>query len=165
VIRHYAVAALFLGMLLVAAAYGSAFLPGGTPAWGPWSMVVGMTVSMVAIMALGAARDGRIGRLAVPFAFVLVVFIGGFGWALAHPGTDPTNPELWLGLPPRAAIVMYIVGFLPLLVVPVAYALTFDGQTLRAEDLERVRRFRTAADRARADGSEPPAHTPAGNAR
>jgi hypothetical protein len=148
VIKRVAVVVMFLSMVAIAAAYASAFLPGGTPPWAPWALVVGMSACMVSIMAMGAARDGSIGRLAIPFGFVFVVLVGGFGAALAHPGTDPANPELWLGLPPRAAIVLYVVGFLPLFVVPVAYALTFDHQTLRPEDLERIRRHRTVAERA-----------------
>jgi hypothetical protein len=47
-------------------------------------------------------------------------------------------------------VVLFGIGFLPLLVAPVAYALTFEEQTLRPGDLERVRRHRTAADPAAA---------------
>jgi hypothetical protein len=108
--------------------------------------VVGMSASMVAMMVLGAVRDGRVGKLWIPFAFVFLVFTVGFGVALALPGTDPADPVLWLGLPPRAAIVLFAIGFLPLLVVPVAYAVTFDEQTLRLEDLERIRRHRIVTD-------------------
>jgi len=42
-------------------------------------------------------------------------------------------------LPARAAIVIYGVGLLPIVVLPIAYALTFETQTLSAEDVERVR--------------------------
>jgi hypothetical protein len=44
-----------------------------------------------------------------------------------------------MGLPARAAIVIYGVGLLPIVVLPIAYALTFETQTLSAEDVERVR--------------------------
>jgi hypothetical protein len=47
--------------------------------------------------------------------------------------------KLWLGLPARAAVVIYGIGLLPIVVLPVAYALTFDTQTLSADDVERVR--------------------------
>jgi hypothetical protein len=47
--------------------------------------------------------------------------------------------RLWLGLPERAAIVIYGIGLLPIIVLPVAYALTFEAQTLSGEDVERVR--------------------------
>jgi hypothetical protein len=127
VTKPLATLAVFFSTLCIAVAYGSAFLPGGTPGWAPWLLAFGMSTCMVAIMVMGAARKGRVGRLALPFAFVFLVLTVGFGAALAHPGTDPANPEL-------------------LLVIPLAYALTFDEQTLRPEDLERIRRHRTVAE-------------------
>ncbi len=63
----------------------------------------------------------------------------GFGAALALPATEGPLSTLWLGLPARAAIVIYGVGLLPIVVLPIAYALTFETQTLSAEDVERVR--------------------------
>jgi len=144
-------------MVAIAVAYGSAFLPGGAPAWAPWALMLGMSTTMVAMMVMGSARNGRIGKLAIPFGFVFLVLVGGFGFALAYPGTDAVNPELWLGLPPRAAVILYVIGFGPLLVMPLAYALTFDQQTLRPEDLERVRQHRRGTD---ADAALAAAGTP-----
>ncbi len=139
-IKRLALPALFVSMLAVAAAYASAFLPGGAPAWAPGAMAVGTAGTLVATMTLGAARNGRIGRLAIPFAFVFVVVAGGFLLILSLPPIDPASPDLWLGLPPRAAIVLYGIGLLPLLAMPLGYALTFDAMTLSDADLERVRR-------------------------
>jgi hypothetical protein len=65
----------------------------------------------------------------------------GFGAALALPATEGPLSRLWLGLPARAAIVIYGVGLLPIFVLPIAYALTFETQTLSAEDVERVRKL------------------------
>lgn len=144
-------------MLAIAAAYASAFLPGGAPDWAAWAMALGLSTSMVAMMILGAARNGRIGRLAVPFGFVFAVLVVCFGIALALPATNPVEPTLWFGLPPRAAVILYGIGILPLLVVPLAYALTFEEQTLRPEDLERIRRYR------RAEPDPVPAHEPSGS--
>jgi hypothetical protein len=48
--------------------------------------------------------------------------------------------------------VVFGIGLLPVLVLPVAYALTFEAQTLRDEDLERVRAA-GAARRARESAS------------
>ena len=45
---------------------------------------------------------------------------------------------------PKMPVVVYGVGLLPVFVLPVVYALTFDAQTLRAEDLERVRALAAA---------------------
>ncbi len=91
-------------------------------------------------MILGAARGRRgIGPLKIPFLFVVAVLAIGFCAALALPATEGPLSTLWLGLPTRAAVVIYGIGLLPIVVLPVAYALTFDTQTLSAEDVERVR--------------------------
>jgi hypothetical protein len=137
--NRISLAALLASVLAIGAAYGSAFLPGGAPAWAAWAMAIGTAIMMVATTALGAARQGRIGTLWIPLAFVFLSVAGGFGWVLAMPATESPASTLWLGVPARAAIVLYGIGFLPLLVVPFAYALTFDQATLSEADLERVR--------------------------
>jgi len=138
--RRTALVALIIGLLAIAFGYSAAFLPGGAPSWAPWLLAVGIPVALGAIMILGAAR-GRlgIGPLKYPFAFVVLVLAIGFCAALALPATESPLSKLWLGLPARAAIVIYGIGLLPIIVLPVAYALTFETQTLSAEDVERVR--------------------------
>lgn len=137
--RRTALAGLLLGALAIAAGYGSAFLPGPPPGWAAWALGVGSSLVMVAAMALGAARAGRgAGRLKWAFAFVFVVLAGGFATVLLLPAEAPGDP-LWFGLPLRAAIILIGIGLLPLLVLPVAYALTFDEMTLSEDDLARVR--------------------------
>lgn len=138
--RRAALVALLAGILAIAGGYGAAFLPGETPVWAPWLLALGIPVSLGAIMILGAAR-GRmgIGPLKYPFVFVVAVLVIGFCAALALPATESPLSKLWLGLPARAAIVIYGIGLLPIIVLPVAYALTFETQTLSAEDVERVR--------------------------
>ena len=132
-----------LGTLAVAAAYGSAFLPGGTPRWAPWSMVAGVALTCVGSMALGAARPGRrLGPMVWALAFAFVVLIGCFGAALVLPAGEGPGARLLLGLPLRAALVIYGVGWLPALVLPAVYARTFDRQTLDQTDLERIRAAR-----------------------
>lgn len=135
-----------LGTALVAAAYGSAFLPGGAPAWGTWSMVLGIALVSAGTMALGAARPGRpLGGLAWAFVFVFVVVAGCFGAALLLPANEHAGSTLLLGLPVRAALVLYGIGWLPAFVLPVVYARTFRSQTLDAADLERIRAARPAS--------------------
>ncbi len=143
--RRVALMALITGVLAIAVGYGAAFLPGGTPAWAPWLLAVGIPVALGAIMILGAAR-GRmgVGPLKYPFAFVVAVLVIGFCAALALPATESPLSKLWLGLPARAAIVIYGIGLLPIIVLPLAYALTFETQTLSAEDVERVRELARA---------------------
>jgi hypothetical protein len=150
--RRASLSALVTGIIAIAIGYAAAFLPGGTPSWAPWLLAVGIPVALGAIMILGAAR-GRmgIGPLKYPFAFVVAVLAVGFCAALALPATESPLSKLWLGLPARAAIVIYGIGLLPIIVLPVAYALTFETQTLRAEDVERVREL-GRENKARSEG-------------
>jgi hypothetical protein len=138
--KRAALVALFIGIAAIAIGYAAAFSSNGTPTWAPWLLALGIPVALAAIMILGAARGRRgIGPLKIPFVFVVLVLIIGFGAALALPATEGPLSTLWLGLPARAAIVIYGVGLLPIVVLPIAYALTFETQTLSAEDVERVR--------------------------
>lgn len=93
-------------------------------------------------MVLGAVRGrGGVGPLALPFALVIVTLTVGFCLALGLPANEGPDSILWLGLPLRAAVVVYGIGLLPIVVLPVAYAMTFRTQTLSAEDVERVRQM------------------------
>jgi len=138
--RRAAMSGLVAGLIAIAIGYAAAFVPGGTPPWAPWLLALGIPAALGAIMILGAARGRRgIGPLKYPFAFVVAVLAIGFCAALALPATESPLSRLWLGLPARAAIVIYGIGLLPIIVLPVAYAMTFDTQTLSADDVERVR--------------------------
>jgi hypothetical protein len=138
--RRVASGALFVAICAIAVAYASAFSRAGPPAWAAWLLALGIPLSLGAIMILGAARGQRgVGRLKIPFAFVMVTLAVGFGAALFLPPSEGAASPLWLGLPARAAIVIYGIGLFPIVVLPVAYALTFETQTLSADDIERVR--------------------------
>jgi hypothetical protein len=159
--RRTSLFALLGGTLAAAAAYASAFLPGDPPAWAPWALGFGTATVMVAASALGAARPGRgVGRLKVPLALVFLILAGGFAAALTIPAPDPADPALFLGLPAGAAVVLLGIGLLPLLVLPVAYALTFDETTLSEHDLERVRRAAAGFRAERAGAASAPAAGP-----
>jgi hypothetical protein len=138
--RRIALATLFASALAIAASYASAFLPGGAPVAAAWGMALGIPAALVAVMVLGAVRPGeRVGRLAWPFAFVGLALAVGFGLALALPANESAGSALYLGLPLRAAVILYGIGLMPIAVLPVAYALTFGTQTLSPADVERVR--------------------------
>lgn len=140
--KRVALLGLVISICLLGVAYASAFLPGDPPTWAAWLMAIGTTLSLIAMMAVGAARQGRIGRrLAVALAAVLAVVGGGFGVLLALPPAGGEAP-LWLGLPPRAAVLLYGIGLVPFFIVPVVYAWTFDELTLSEADMERVREAR-----------------------
>jgi hypothetical protein len=138
-IRRGALGGVLVALLAIGAAYASAFASGGAPGWAPWAMAVGTTLLMVSTTALGAVRAGRLGRIWVPLAAMLLLMGGGFCLALAMPGGETVESSLWLGLPRRAAVILFGVGLLPLFFVPVSYALTFDATTLSEADLARVR--------------------------
>lgn len=138
--RRLAVIGLVVSTISIVVAYGTAFLPGGATDSGALLMVFGIATMAVSLMTLGAVRDGeKLGILGFAFAFVFAVLMGGFMLAILLPDSDNAATKLFLGLPPRAAIVIYGIGFLPVLVLPLIYALTFKGRTLTEEDIERVK--------------------------
>lgn len=140
VTRRAARSTLVIAVSAIAAGYAAAFVPGGTPEWAPWLLAIGIPAALAAMMVLGATRgDQGIGRLKLPFLFVFVVLALGFCLALALPADEGQGSFLLLGLPLRAAIVIYGIGLIPIVVLPVAYALTFDTQTLNEADIQRVR--------------------------
>jgi len=142
--RPLAIGALLVSALLIGAAYVGALLASAVPRWAPWALMIGTSTIMLATMVLGASRRGAgIGRLVVPFAAIFTVLIVGFSAALVLPAESATSP-LWFGLPRRAAVILYGVGVLPLFVLPIAYAVTFESLTLSDEDLERVRAVKRA---------------------
>lgn len=131
---------LVTALLAIATGYAAAFARGGAPEWAPWFLALGIPAALGAIMVLGAARgDKGIGSLKLPFLFVFVVLASGFCLALGLPANEAPGAQLILGLPVRAAIVVYGIGLLPIVVLPVAYAITFDTQTLSEDDIARVR--------------------------
>lgn len=138
--KRLALYALFLSIAAIFGAYAWVLLAGAAPEWAPWVIALATAVAMLATMVLGAARAGRrnagLGGLAGPFLVTFLLVSGGFSLALILPAA---GEPLVLGLPRRAAVVLYGIGLLPLFVLPVAYALTFEEMTLSEEDLERVR--------------------------
>lgn len=136
-----ALTALFLSCTAIAGAYLLAFLPGGAPSWAPWGLAMGSAGALSSMMALGAVRGGRI-RPVPLLASVLTfaVVATAFATALLLPANEGPGAPLFLGLPVRAAVVLYGVGLVPILFLPWMYASSFDADTLSDADLERVRR-------------------------
>ena len=138
--RRLALFGLVMSTVSIVAAYALAFAPGGAGNVAVLLMIFGIATMAVSLMTLGAVRAGeKLGILAVAFAFVFVVLMGGFALALLLPDADTVATRLFLGLPLRASIVIYGIGFLPVLVLPLIYAATFEARTLTEEDLRRVK--------------------------
>lgn len=138
-VKRAALGAIVLSTCLIGLGYAAVLVLGRTPAWAPWCFMIGTATVMVATIVLGAARrDGGVGRLALPFALIYALLVAGFGAVLALPAESGADVTLWLGLPRRAAIVLYGIGILPLFLLPLAYAFTFESMTLRDEDLARI---------------------------
>lgn len=134
---------LITSTMLIAAAYASAFVQGGA-SWGAWFMVAGVVGISVSVIALGAHRHGRPNPVVtVALVVTAVSLVAGFSLGLFLPPTGDAE-RIVLGFPLRAAAVIYLVGVLPLFVLPAVYAWTFDALTLRDEDVERVRGARRA---------------------
>ena len=129
-----------LSFLAVGAGYAGAFLPGGTPVWSPWCLALGTNGALMSLMALGAVRRDRLApalRWTLPAMFAWCS--GAFATALLLPASEGPATPIVLGLPIRAAIVVYAVGVAPLLVLPFVWALTFERETMSDGDLARLR--------------------------
>lgn len=123
---------LVLGLLAAMAAYLDALRTGGATAASGWLMALALVLILPTTLALGARRARGMPRLALFVAVLLgVVLAVGFGAALALPDLGAQEP-LWLGLPRRAAVIVYGVGLVPLLFLPWAYATTHAGSDLDA---------------------------------
>ncbi len=145
-VKSAALAAIVASIVAILIGYAAAFVPGGAPSWAPWLLAIGIPGSIGGIIVLGASRGSSGARaLTIPIVFVTVTLAIGFALALALPANESATSKLWLGLPARAAIVIYGIGILPAIVLPLAYAMTFDSHTLRAEDVDRVKQM--AAER------------------
>jgi hypothetical protein len=140
--RRVALTLLVLAVLGIALGYASAFWAPPVATAGPWLLAVAVPTALFATMILGAVRPGcGLRGLAAPFLVVFLLVTGGFLLALSLP-TEGTEAALVGGLPRRAAVILYGVGFLPLFMLPLAYAVTFESITLSDADIARVRAAR-----------------------
>ncbi len=154
--RRVALFGLVLSTIAIVTAYALAFLPGGATAVSALLMIFGIAAMAVSLMILGAVRTGeKLGVLAFAFAFVFLVLFVGFAAVLLMPGGDNAATRLIGGLPPRAAMVIYGIGLLPVLVLPLVYAKTFEERTLTEEDLRRIKAAAESHARTSNEGSKP----------
>ncbi len=146
-LKRAAIVLLFLAVLAIAVIYAWTMAAGTAPAWAPGAFAIATAVSLLAIVLTGIAapRPSRALLAALIVTFLLVA--GGFIAALTLPGA---GEPLLLGIPRRAAIVLYGVGLLPVLILPVAYAATF---RMDAADEQELRRIRDSIDVRPDDGT------------
>lgn len=137
-VKRIALSTTFLSVAAIGISYTSAFLPGDPPSWAAWIMALSVPLLLAALMVLGLGRRGA-NTLFIPIGIVFLLVAGSFVLALTLPAENPNSPVLIGGLPQRAAIVMYGIGVLPLFILPLAYAFTFEQNTLSEDDLARLR--------------------------
>ena len=144
-------------VLLVASSYITMLTSSSAPTWAPLALAVGANGIIMTLMAIGAMRrDTLPPALALTFAFIFLACAGAFVAALLMTPQEGAGGPLLLGLPLRTAIVTYTVGVLPIIVLPLAYALTFEKSTLSNDDLVRVREaYATVQAGQRHEGAAP----------
>lgn len=91
----------------------------------------------VALIALGALRNGRLGPIRAPLLLVALLLELGLVTMLILRQQVMITP--WMGGLPLAAVVqIYVLWVVPFIIVAVVYALTFDTFTLTEADLDRL---------------------------
>jgi hypothetical protein len=132
--HRLALVLLALAALASLAAFGLGSPPG--KGLGMLAAFAGATFP-VALIALGAARSGRLGRLGFALVLLWLFLAGGLAAILALPAGGPDVA----GLPLATALMIFVFVPVPLLLLGFLYAITFD-RGLRPEDLEKLRRLR-----------------------
>ena len=115
--------------------------------WGAWLIILGSAKLLGSTTMLGAVNSGvRWPRALAAAVFLSLVIVAGFGAPLLLP-VETASSSLVFGLPLRAAIEIYGVGLLPIVVLPLVFALEFKSDGLDEVSLT-VLREKCAAVRA-----------------
>ena len=125
-------------VLLVLAALAALAAFGFGPPLAPWLAAFAGASFPLALIALGAVRQGRLGGLALPLALLWLLLSSGLAAILVLPHGGPDV----LGLPLATAIMIFVLVPVPLIGLGLLYAAGFDRHGLREEDLERMKRLR-----------------------
>lgn len=139
-LKSYILGLVVFFLVVIGAGYAGTFIGGGPPAWSPWCLAIGTCGTLMSLMALGSVRRGHIAPvLRWVFAGMFLWCAGCFCVALAMPSGEGPGGTLLFGFPLRATIVLAGVAIVPILVLPFAWALTFDSSMLSEEDLRKLR--------------------------
>ena len=103
----------------------------------PWLLAFGGAAFPIALIALGAARNGKLGPLRIPLLLVGLVLFGVLAVLLLLPNGGPDAGPLPLG----TVLLLFVLVPVPFVVLTWVYAASFDSWFLREEDLERLRRL------------------------
>jgi len=146
VLKSKVLALVFLSLLVVAAGYAGSF---AGASWSPWCLAIGTCGALMSLMALGSVRRGRITPvLRVVFVMMFLFCAGCFCVALAMQPNEGAGGTLVFGFPLRSTIVLLGVAIVPILVFPLAWALTFDSSMLSEDDLKKLREAQAIMARA-----------------
>jgi hypothetical protein len=130
---------LVLGLLAIATAY-TALLANAFTHTAPWWLALGTSSVLTGMAVLGIARRGRATPL---LARALSVCCASVAVGLVVPLLLPppvAGDPLLLGLPRPTAILLVLAGLLPLVLLPIAYAVAFEREVLSEGDLADLRR-------------------------
>ncbi len=144
--RRAGVGLLALSSLALLVGYASAWWPSVAPRGVALLFAAATVLQLVAFVLLGARRrDGRLGAgwMAV---VVLVALVGGILITTAAQPGSAEGEALLLGLPRRAAFVLYGVGIAPLLLLAGAFARGFAAWSATDADVARLRALRPPSD-------------------
>lgn len=148
------------GTAVVSGAYLATLFGGAAPEWAVWAIPVGIGLLLFGFFDLGGSPRAEVAsetrlKLRLVFAATAVWVAAGLALLIAMPAAEATDPALILGLPPRAAWMIYGVGLAPGLFLPLAYALFFDEATLSERSLDHLREVakRVAAENGKDGGA------------
>ena len=101
-----------------------------------WVFVLVSLLFPVALMALGVRRRGRFGRtIALQLVVGLILEAASIGILVLSANAG----ESWvLGLPASTVLMLLGLGLVPLVVVSLGFAATFDSFGLTSEEIERI---------------------------
>lgn len=122
------IAVLTLGALTVLGAYALSF---GSPSpLPPWLLAAGATLVLTGLGLLGAGE--RAPRLAAAIVVACVFTFAGLAAALLMPA-HVEGGALLFGLPRATTVMLLCTGLVPLVMLPIAYAMLFKREVLRDE--------------------------------
>ncbi len=123
--ERFSISLLSVGALLVALSYALTFAAEASIA--PWFLAVGATLVLTGLGLLGAGE--RAPRLAAVVLVACALTFIGFATALVIK-PHAVNGPLLLGLPRATTLMLLLTGLVPLVLLPVAYALLFKREVL-----------------------------------